>query len=99
TLEIIDAVRARRHGFPSMILVPNRVDTRTLEGRQLVEELTGFGEVVGPIIGHRSTYIRAFASGHSVTEIAAGQAASPEIELLCDLVEQSLARVHRRSAR
>src|SRR5215470_12241019 len=50
TLEIIDAVRVRRHGSPNMILVPNRVDVRTLEGRQLMEELVGFGDVVSPSI-------------------------------------------------
>ena len=40
TLEIIDAVRARPDGFPVLILAPNRIDRRTLEGRQLVDELT-----------------------------------------------------------
>jgi chromosome partitioning protein len=90
TLEIIDAVRLRRQGQPDMILVPNRVDTRTLEGRQLAEELTGFGETVGPVIGDRSSFIRAFASGHAVADITAGQAAGREIGLLCDLVEQFL---------
>ena len=90
TLEIIDAVRARRRGRPDMILVPNRVDTRTLEGRQLAEELTGFGETVGPMIADRSSFIRAFASGHAVADTAAGQAASRDIGLLCDLVEQFL---------
>lgn len=97
TLEIIDAVRARRHGRPDMILVPNRVDARTLEGRQLAEELTGFGETVGPIIAHRSSFIRAFASGHAVTDIAAGQMASREVGLLCDLVEQTLVSARRKS--
>ena len=97
TLEIIDAVRARRNGRPNMILVPNRVDARTPEGRQLAEELTGFGETVGPMIAHRSSFIRAFASGHAVTDIAAGEMASREVGLLCDLVEQTLAAARRRA--
>jgi chromosome partitioning protein len=97
TLEIIDAVRVRRHGRPDMILVPNRVDTRTLEGRQLAEELTGFGETVGPMIGDRSSFIRAFSSGHAVSDTAAGQMAAREIGLLCDLVAQFLVEARRKS--
>jgi chromosome partitioning protein len=87
-LEIIDTVRTRRRGLPSMILVPNRVDARTLEGRQLVEELTGFNEAVAPTIGDRSAFARAFSTGRSVTEIADGQMADHEIKLLGDLIEK-----------
>jgi chromosome partitioning protein len=90
TLEIIDAVRARRRGYPSMILVPNRVDARTLEGRQLIEELAGFGEVVSPTIGNRTAFIRAFSAGHCVADIASGEAANREIQALCDLLDNSL---------
>jgi chromosome partitioning protein len=95
TLEIIDAVRARRNGFPNMILVPNRVDARTLEGQQLVEELEGFGEVVSPPIGDRAAFIRAFSDGN----VATGGAADREIRMLCDLVEEFLARIERAPGR
>jgi chromosome partitioning protein len=91
TLEIIDAVRARRRGYPHMILVPNRVDARTLEGRQLLEELIAFGEVVSPTIGNRASFVRAVSTGHSVAEEAGGAVAHREIQLLCDIVERSLA--------
>jgi chromosome partitioning protein len=90
TLEIIDAVRARRRGYPNMILVPNRVDARTLEGRQLMEELAGFGEVVSPTIGNRTAFIRAFSAGHAVADVASGDAANREIQALCDLLERHL---------
>jgi chromosome partitioning protein len=43
TLEIVDAVRDPPHGVPRLILFPNQVDRRTLEGQQLVEELVAFG--------------------------------------------------------
>ena len=89
-LEIIDAARPGRQGFPSLIVVPNRVDARTLEGRQLVEELTGFGEVIGPPIGDRAAFVRAFSAGRSVAEMADGQGAHREIQLLCDVVENRL---------
>jgi chromosome partitioning protein len=90
TLEIIDTVRSRRRGHPSLILVPNRVDARTLEGRQLVEELVGFGEVVSPTIGDRSAFVRAFSAGRSVAKMVDGQVAHREIQMLCDVVEKCL---------
>jgi chromosome partitioning protein len=97
TLEIIDAVRARRRGYPNMILVPNRVDARTLEGRQLVEELTAFGEVVSPTIGDRAPFVRAVSTGHSVAKEPGGAVAHREIQLLCDVVERSLSETRRKT--
>lgn len=87
TLELIDAVRARRQGLPRLVLVPNRVDARTLEGRQLVDELTGFGEIVSSTIGNRSAFVRAFSAGRSVGEMPESLAADLEIQRLCDLIE------------
>jgi chromosome partitioning protein len=94
TLEIIDMVRTRWRAHLSLILVPNKVDSRTLEGRQLVEELTGFGEVVGPMIGDRSAFVRAFSAGQSVADIPEARVAHREIELLCDLVEKDIVTRH-----
>ena len=88
TLEIIDIVRPRRPKPLNLILVPNSVDSRTLEGRQLVEELTGFGEIVSPTIGNRSAFVRAFSAGQSVADMPEGQVAHREIEELCNLVEK-----------
>jgi chromosome partitioning protein len=89
-LEIINNVRRRRQGHPPLILVPNRVDIRTLEGRQLVDELIGFGEAVSPTIGNRSAFVRAFSTGRSVAEMPDGEVGHREIQLLCDLVEKIL---------
>ena len=96
TLEIIDMVRARRPKLLNLILVPNRVDSRTLEGRQLVDELAGFGEIVSPTIGNRSAFVRAFSAGKSVADMPEGQAAHREIEDLCDLVEKCLGGIIHR---
>jgi chromosome partitioning protein len=90
TLEIIDKARGRRLGYPHLILVPNRVDARTLEGKQLVDELIGFREVVSQTIGYRSAFMRAFSAGRSVAEMPDGQAGHREIQWLCDLIEKSL---------
>jgi chromosome partitioning protein len=97
TLEIIDIARAHRTRHLGLILVPNRVDSRTLEGRQLVAELTGFGEVVAPTIGNRSAFVRAFSAGQSVADMPEGKMAHLEIQMLCDVVEKSLDGVIQRS--
>ena len=92
TLEIIDSVRARRPEPVNVILVPNRVDPRTLEGRQLYEELTAFGEPVAQAIGDRSVFVRAFSFGQSIDDFATGSQSHHEIQLLCDLVDRMLHR-------
>ena len=99
TLEIIDAVRVRRGGALEIILVPNRVDLRRLEGQQLAEELSGFGEIVSPPIGDRVAFLRAFTTGHTAGALALGRGADLEIRQLCDLVEQTLARIAQTTRR
>ncbi len=88
-LEIVDAVRAPPHGVPRLVLVPNRVDRRTLEGQQLIDELTAFGEYVSPAIGDRAVFVRAFSTGFAVSKWA-GAVAYGEICSLTDLVERFL---------
>ena len=91
TLEIVNAVRSHRQKYhPLLMIVPNRVDARTLEGQQLVEELNGFGEIVSPPIGYRSAYVRAFSEGRSIAEMRDGQAAHRDIQLLCTLIAKQL---------
>jgi chromosome partitioning protein len=91
TLEIIEAARARRRGSPKVVLVPNRVDVRTLEGRQLFDELMGFGEPVSPPIGDRAAFVRAFSTGHAVGDLAFGWAADEDIRRLCDFIDETFA--------
>jgi len=90
TISIIKAVRSQRRSSLEAILVPNRIDRRTLEGQQLEKELRAFGEAVGPPIGYRSAFVRAFSTGQSVADYAHGQAADLEIQALCDLVVRKL---------
>ena len=95
TLAIINAVRARKQRRPDLILVPNRVDARTLEGQQLVEELNGFGEPVAPTIGDRTAFVRAFTGGQSVAQMLEGREAHREIQRLCDVVEKTIGLVRQ----
>jgi len=90
TLAIINAARARREGWPMTALIPNRVDLRTLEGRQFSEELSNFGEAVAPGVGHRTSFVRAFAFGLAVADHAGGSVADAEIRHLYAFVEQML---------
>lgn len=98
TLEIVNAVRSLRSSGVQVILVPNRVDRRTLEGRQLVEELTEFGEIVARPIGNRLAFVRAFSRGYSISEFDPDGSGVREVQDLCDLVDHCLRaalRAHR----
>jgi len=90
TLDVVRVIRARRSAPLPVILVPNRVDRRTLEGRQIVEELERFGEIIAPPIGSRYSFVRAFSSGISVAALDPGGSAAHELGVLCDLVESYL---------
>lgn len=90
TLAIIEAVRDRRTRPIRVILVPNRIDRRTLEGQQLYEELHSFGEMVSNPVANRSAFVRSFTTGESVCDFAAGQPADLDIRALCDLVIDAL---------
>jgi chromosome partitioning protein len=90
TLAIIEAARKHRRDRIKVILVPNRLDGRTLEGRQLVEELSEFGEIVAPPIASRLAFVRSFTNGQSVASFMPGDAADQEIQALADEVEKAV---------
>jgi chromosome partitioning protein len=86
TLGIVRAVRERRSAHLDVLLVPNRVDQRTLEGRQVIDELLTFGEPVAGPIGNRQAFVRAFSLGCSVAELAPAEKADLEVRALADSV-------------
>jgi chromosome partitioning protein len=92
SLAVVNAARHRRKQKIPVLLVPNRVDSRTLEGQQLADELASFGEQVGPRIGNRAAFIRAFSDGQCISRCARGSPSDLEIEALCDAVLESLPR-------
>ncbi len=89
TLEFFATVRSR---WPEKrcVIVPNRVDSRTLEGRQFLEELARFGQSVGPSVGNRVAFVRAFASGQSVADFERGGPAAHEVGRLCEFLWREL---------
>jgi chromosome partitioning protein len=92
TMGIVQAARRSRPAPLNVILVPNRTDRRTLEGQQLEHELRSFGEMVSPAVSQRSAFVRAFATGQSVSDYADGEAADLDICRLCDLVLRVIAK-------
>jgi chromosome partitioning protein len=89
-LRIIDAVRSKRIKPLPVVLVPSRIDYRTLEGRQLMEELSEFGETVSRPLRYRMDYVRAYSEGLSVNTYSPNGMAALEVRALADTVLQSL---------
>lgn len=86
TLEMVREVERSAGRRIGRLLVPNRVDFRTLEGRQFVDELRALGEIVGPPVGDRTAFVRAFSSGQTIHEFASGSPADHEIQNLCSII-------------
>jgi len=89
-LDILKAVRLRRRDSVQVAIVPNRIDMRTPEGRQLVDELRQTGERIGPPVGNRSAFESAFSKGMPVCDHAPGGNADMEIRALWLAVQRML---------
>jgi chromosome partitioning protein len=90
-LDLLRRARAvRRSAKPAAMLVPSRVDRRTVLGRRAHGTLARFGLNVGPEIRQRSAHIGAFGAGTWVGAFAPGSAAHREIRVLRDRVEELL---------
>ena len=90
-LDLLRRARAVRHSAkPAAMLVPSRVDRRTVIGRHAHGTLARFGLQVGPQICQRSSHVRAFAAGTWVGAFAPGSPAHREIRVLKDRVEELL---------
>jgi chromosome partitioning protein len=72
------------------LLLPNRVDPRTLEGQQIVEALEELGEIVCAPIASRLAYVRAFSAGTLPT----GETVSSELARLGDQVLRAITPVY-----
>jgi chromosome partitioning protein len=90
TLYIINCIRVQRRLHVDALLVPNRVDMRTLEGRQFLDAISRLGEDVAPVLGDRTSFVRAFTSGHAVNQYAPGSRADTEVKALADVIEHRL---------
>lgn len=90
-LDFLRRARAVRGGAkPAAMLVPSRVDRRTVIGQRAHRTLARFGLKVGPEIRQRSVHVGAFAAGTWVGAFAPGSPAHREIRVLKDRVEELL---------
>lgn len=98
TLGLVRQIReARGDGGPEITIVPTRVDSRTVSGRQLVDALRDLGETVAPTLHHRTALADAFNVGGWVGSFAPHSDAHEEIRVLTDHILK-LIRSGRRKA-
>lgn len=98
-LDLLRRARAVRDSAkPAAMLVPSRVDRRTVIGRGAHGTLARFGLQVGPQICQRSVHVRAYAAGTWVGAFAPGSPAHREIRVLKDRVEELLEETARSAA-
>ncbi|MFO1151133.1 MAG: ParA family protein [Alsobacter sp.] len=74
----------RQHHPLRVMLVPNRVDMRTMEGRQLKAELEDFGEEVTEKVGDYAAFRRSVGGGQSALDQNPASPAAQDLALLTD---------------
>jgi chromosome partitioning protein len=90
-VELIRQARIlRRSGVPRCLIVPSKIDRRTDAGRQIDEQLRGFGETVGPSIHQRTAFVEAFAEGKWIGQYAPQSSAHYDITSLAIAVKRTL---------
>lgn len=90
-LDLLRRARAVRGATkPACMLVPSRVDRRTVIGRRIHLTLERFGLRVGPAIRQRSAHVEAFGAGAWIGAHAPASPAYREIRLLKDRVLEML---------
>jgi len=83
-----EARQERGHGRPACLLVPSKVDRRTIAGREIAAALKALGERVGPAIGQRTAFVDAATAGEWVGSYAPQSAAHKEIAALALVVRR-----------
>ena len=80
------ARRKRRNGAPDCLLIPSKVDVRTLAGREITEALTQLGEPIGPTVRQRTAFVDSFSTGQWIGDYARRSAAREDIAALGEAV-------------
>lgn len=81
-----DAQSVRESEFPFISLVPSRVVSSTVLGRELPETLATLGEDVAPAISQRVAVVEAAVVGQTVAEYAPGSPSHQEFQALANHV-------------
>jgi chromosome partitioning protein len=90
-LAVLHRMRGARHGRPSCLLAPSKVDRRTSLGRQAGASLGELGWEVGPALVQRAAHAEAFRAGTWIGMHAPGSAGHIEVCALVEQVERLLA--------
>jgi chromosome partitioning protein len=83
-----DARAVRRDGKPGCVLVPSKVDGRTVAGRELAAVLSDYGETVAPAVGQRVQHVDAFSARQWVGQSAPRSTAHVEVEAVAAMVKR-----------
>lgn len=76
-----------RSAKPLALILPSRIDRRTVMGRDLPEALSGLGEPIAPAIVQRSAIVDALAGGEPMSP---GTPATADYSSLADLIDRML---------
>jgi len=85
--ETVKLVRQHRRASgkpkPDILIIPSRIDKRTIAGKEAVTTLAALTEPVSPVVSYRAAVADSFASGESV---AADSPSAAEFAALADAV-------------
>ena len=84
------STRELRRGLPDVMLVPNRVDLRTRQGRKIAAALAKLSSQVAPSLGYRMAFVDAASRGLPVTHFAPRSPAAAEVHALAMAVRLRL---------
>jgi chromosome partitioning protein len=83
---IRQAGKVRKDHGPRCLLIPSRIDRRTLSGREIDGALAGLGFPVAPAVHQRASMVDAFSSGQWIGDYAPGSPAHVDIQALVDAI-------------
>ena len=84
------ARRKRKNGAPDCLLIPSKIDVRTLAGREITDALAQLGEPIGPTVRQRTAFVDSFSSGQWIGAYAHRSAARQDIAALGEAVLKKL---------
>lgn len=90
-LRLVRAAREQRpDSGPKALLVPSRVDRRTISGKEIEAVLHEFGEPVSPMVRQRTAFVDSFSVGQWIGAYARNSDAHTDIQALAAVVRRML---------
>jgi chromosome partitioning protein len=90
-MNLVRAARAnRKDRGPDCLIVPSRIDRRTLVGREIESALKQFGEAIAPAVHQRAAFIDALTESRWIGDYAPESPAHDDITALALAVKRRL---------